>query len=200
MRRWQDAHRALHDVLVQVNLSGRQFLQADLVDQVADVLERTGLPPQCLALEMTETVMMSDAALAGQILSRLRALDVNLQIDDFGTGYSSLSYLHRFPIHRLKIDRSFVTGMTTNEENATIVRSINHLARELHLDVVAEGVETADELGMLRTLGCDFAQGNYFCEARDMGEIDQLITAGRWEHDAIKDPSDAGALRRVAVE
>ncbi len=201
MRRWQDAHPALHDVLIQVNLSARQFLQADLVDQVADVLERTGLPARCLALEMTETVMMSDVALAGEILACLCALGVNLQIDDFGTGYSSLSYLHRFPIQRLKIDRSFVTGMTTNEENATIVRSINHLARELHLEVIAEGVETADELGMLRTLDCGFAQGNYFCEARDLGEIDRLIAQGRWAtNDDARDRWDAGVARRAAVK
>jgi diguanylate cyclase (GGDEF)-like protein len=177
MRSWQDRFPTLANALVHVNLSGQQFTQPDLVDQITNILVRTGLAPECLGLEMTETVMMSDAQQTTSILSQLRALNVKLQLDDFGTGYSSLSYLHRFPITSLKIDRSFVMAMHTKEEHAKIVRSINTLARDLQLEVIAEGIETPEQLELLRSWGCEFGQGNYLCAATDR-EVVESILAG----------------------
>lgn len=178
---WRRDYPAMDATVVHVNISGRQFGQADLVEQVTNILERTQLPARCLGLEMTETVMMDDTELAKDILTRLRSLGVQLQMDDFGTGYSSLSYLHRFPITSLKIDRSFVSEIETNEEHAKIVRLINTLARDLQLEVVAEGVETAEQLKLLREWGCQYAQGNYLCKAIDPRTIEDMI-ANRWPH------------------
>lgn len=176
---WRARHPTLDTTVMHVNVSGRQFAQPDLVERVADVLERTGLVPRCLGLEVTETVMMDDADQAAGILMALRQLGVTLQLDDFGTGYSSLSYLHRFPITSLKIDRSFVQGLETNAEHTKIVRSINTLARDLELEVVAEGVETIEQLERLKAWGCEFAQGNLLCEARAPDALEPLL-AQRW--------------------
>ena len=129
-------------ISMHVNLSGRQFRQPDLVDEVRAVLDRTGLEPNRLGLEITESVVMENAAAATEILEQLRSVGVQLQIDDFGTGYSSLSYLHRFPIDTLKIDRSFIRQILSDKRNAEIVRSIVALAHELGMQVIAEGVET----------------------------------------------------------
>jgi diguanylate cyclase (GGDEF)-like protein len=176
---WQDQFPGLQRALIHVNLSGQQFMQPDLVDQVARILERTGLSAECLGLEMTETVMMSDAQQTTSILAQLRTLKVKLQLDDFGTGYSSLSYLHRFPITSLKIDRSFVMAMHAKEEHAKIVRSINTLARDLQLEVIAEGIEKVEQLELLRAWGCKFGQGNYLCAATDRETVEGLL-AGDW--------------------
>ena len=152
-------------VSMHVNLSGRQFRHPDLVENVRATLERVGLEPRRLGLEITESVVMDNAASAAERLEQLRSVGVQLQIDDFGTGYSSLSYLHRFPIDTLKIDRSFIRDMLSDRKNIEIVRSITALAHELGMRVIAEGVETADQLAQLRELGCERAQGHFFCEA-----------------------------------
>jgi diguanylate cyclase (GGDEF)-like protein len=178
MHAWQRTFPSLTDGVIHVNLSGKQFQQPDLVEQVTAVLERTGLSPRSLGLEMTETVLMSEAHQTTVILSRLRALEVKVQLDDFGTGYSSLSYLHRFPITSLKIDRSFVMAMHTKDEHAKIVRTINSLGRDLQLEVIAEGIETSEQLDLLRTWGCRLGQGNYLCAATDRETIESLLAAG----------------------
>jgi diguanylate cyclase (GGDEF)-like protein/PAS domain S-box-containing protein len=165
MREWQKHYMIDEDVTVSVNLSSRQFSQADLTEQVASVLRETGLPAPSLKLEITESMVMENIDTAIGMLTQLRNLGVGISIDDFGTGYSSLSYLHRFPIDTLKIDRSFVTQMTDNTENAEIVRTIVTLARSLGMNVIAEGVETAAQLTQLRDLGCDFGQGYLFSKA-----------------------------------
>ncbi|HKG14339.1 MAG TPA: EAL domain-containing protein, partial [Pyrinomonadaceae bacterium] len=165
MRAWQKLGLADERVTISVNLSSRQFSQADLIDQVSSVLRDTGLPSSNLKLEITESMVMENIDTAIQMLAQLRNLGVGLSIDDFGTGYSSLSYLHRFPIDTLKIDRSFVTQMTDNTENAEIVRTIVTLARSLGMNVIAEGVETGAQLMQLRDLGCDFGQGYLFSKA-----------------------------------
>lgn len=177
MRQWHDRFPTFAGAAIHVNLSGQQFMQPDLVDQIDGILQRTGLAPEALGLEMTETVMMSDAHQTSSTLSRLRSLNVKLQLDDFGTGYSSLSYLHRFPITTLKIDRSFVMAIHTIEEHAKIVRSIHTLARDLQLDVVAEGIETQEQLEFLQHLGCPFGQGYYFCPAKDPDTVETLLAA-----------------------
>jgi EAL domain-containing protein (putative c-di-GMP-specific phosphodiesterase class I) len=159
MREWADKFGRLDGVTVSVNLSGRQFSQADLVEQVSSVLDKAGLAPGRLKLEVTESMVMENVETVVEVLTRLRALGVGLSIDDFGTGYSSLSYLHKFPIDTLKIDRSFVGRMTSNAENSEIVRTIITLAKSLQMSVVAEGIETREQFERLRESGCDFGQG-----------------------------------------
>jgi len=158
-----------------VNLSGRQFSHSNLIEQIKEVLEETGLDGQYLKLEITESVVMEDGESAVTMLSQLRDLGIHLSIDDFGTGYSSLSYLHRFPINTLKIDRSFVSRMGNNGENTEIVRAIIMLAHSLGMDVVAEGVETAQHLAQLRALGCEFGQGYFFSKPVDCEAATALL-------------------------
>jgi len=161
-REWQTTYPAAPPLFVSVNLSVKQFNQPELVENIASLLERFQLPPRCLKLEITESVFSDNIEAAVGLLTQLRELGVQLSIDDFGTGYSSLSYLQRFPIDTLKIDRSFVTQMMENEENLAIVRTIVALARNLGMDVVAEGVETEDQLRLLRKLDCENGQGYLF--------------------------------------
>ncbi len=147
---------------VSVNLSARQFKQPDLVDQVADALRDTGLAPDSLELELTESTVMQDAEDAVTKLNALKQLGVHLSIDDFGTGYSSLEYLKHFPIDILKIDRSFVRDIPGDSDNGAIVRAIIAMAHSLKIKVTAEGVETAEQLGFLKAYRCDEMQGYYF--------------------------------------
>jgi EAL domain-containing protein (putative c-di-GMP-specific phosphodiesterase class I) len=135
------------------------------------------LPPRCLKLEITESVFSDNLDAAVGLLTQLRELGVQLSIDDFGTGYSSLSYLQRFPIDTLKIDRSFVTQMMENEENLAIIRTIVALAQTLGMDVVAEGVETEDQLKLLRKLECENGQGYLFSTPLDSQQLDQFIAS-----------------------
>jgi diguanylate cyclase (GGDEF)-like protein/PAS domain S-box-containing protein len=156
---WQ---KQFHGLSISVNLSPKQFLHADLFRVVKGVLEETGLAPGCLKLEITENVLMSNAESVQQTLSQIRALGVELNLDDFGTGYSSLSYLHRFPIDVLKIDRSFVSLIGAEGENSEIARAIVTLAHGMGLSVIAEGIETREQLAELRSLSCEYGQGNLF--------------------------------------
>jgi diguanylate cyclase (GGDEF)-like protein/PAS domain S-box-containing protein len=156
---WQRRFSGEAPWVVSVNLSSRQFSQPDLVEHIEGVLAATGVDPARLMLEITESVLMESSDVVTERLTRLRDLKVRLSLDDFGTGYSSLSYLHRFPIHTLKIDRSFIGQIGTAGENLEIVRSIVTLAHNLAKDVIAEGVETREQLARLRALGCDYAQG-----------------------------------------
>jgi len=146
-----------------------------LLDDIAQLLEESKLPPRCLKLEITESVFSDNIEAAVTLLTQLRNLGVQLSIDDFGTGYSSLSYLQRFPIDTLKIDRSFVTQMMENEENLAIVRTIVALAQNLGMDVVAEGVETEDQLRLLRKLECENGQGYLFSSPLDCGQLEEFI-------------------------
>jgi diguanylate cyclase (GGDEF)-like protein len=159
-RAWLDAGLDLK--LISVNISARQFEQQDLVRRVADVLGATGLPPACLELELTESMMMAHAEEYIERLNALKTLGVQLSVDDFGTGYSSLSYLKRFPVDRLKIDRSFVRDIVTDPDDAAIAQAVIRLGQILGLAVTAEGVETDEQLDFLRRHGCDEAQGYYF--------------------------------------
>jgi EAL domain-containing protein (putative c-di-GMP-specific phosphodiesterase class I) len=152
------SHRSLS---LSVNLSARQVAQADLLDRIKEALAVSKLSPHCLKLEITESVVMENAEAATLMFRQLRALGVQLSIDDFGTGYSSLSYLHRFPLNYLKIDRSFVTHITKDNDNA-IVRTISTLARNLGMEVIAEGIETEEQYQQLRMLGCEYGQGYLF--------------------------------------
>jgi EAL domain-containing protein (putative c-di-GMP-specific phosphodiesterase class I) len=169
-------HRALS---LSVNLSGRQVSQPDLVDQVKRALEKSKLNPHCLKLEITESVVMENAETATVMFKQLRALGVQLSIDDFGTGYSSLSYLHRFPVNYLKVDRSFVSRMTETEDNAEIVRTIVTLARNLGMEVIAEGIETEAQNEQLKALGCQYGQGYLFSRPVVIAEVLTILERER---------------------
>lgn len=146
-------------VPVSVNVSGRQFDAPDFAESVRSVLDATGLPPQSLCLEITESLLMSDTVRNTQLMRDLHTIGVRLSIDDFGTGYSSLAYLHRFAFDELKIDRAFIDGMIELPGQRTLVEATIAMGKALGLTVVAEGVETPDQARMLRDLGCDIGQG-----------------------------------------
>ena len=167
---WRAEHPALRDMQVSVNLSACQFADDDLVGSVAAALADTGLPPDALWLEITESVVMDGVESTIETLLALKGLGVHLSIDDFGTGYSSLSYLKRFPIDVLKIDRSFVDGFGTDPEDEAIVTAVVRLAQALGLSTVAEGIENTRQLVGLSELGCDAGQGYYF--SRPLGVAD----------------------------
>ena len=147
---------------VAVNLSPRQFQHADLPEHIFDMLRRVGLPPDRLEIEVTEGVMIDDPDHAIHMLSVLRAGGVRVSLDDFGTGYSSLSYLRRFPLDKIKIDKSFVDGLTDDPQSASIVTALIALAHTLGLSVTAEGVETMEQLQELQRRACDQVQGYLF--------------------------------------
>jgi diguanylate cyclase (GGDEF)-like protein/PAS domain S-box-containing protein len=176
-REWQQTYPSSPPLFVSVNLSVKQFNEPGLVENIAELLEESNLPPRCLKLEITESVFSDNIDAAVTLLTQLRDLGVQLSIDDFGTGYSSLSYLQRFPIDTLKIDRSFVTQMMENEENLAIVRTIVALAQNLGMDVVAEGVETEDQLRLLRKLECENGQGYLFSTPLGGRQLDQFIAS-----------------------
>jgi EAL domain-containing protein (putative c-di-GMP-specific phosphodiesterase class I) len=148
-----------HDLTVSVNLSARLLSDLDLPDSIAQILAERGVPASRLAIEVTESTIMSDPKRAIAVLHRLREMGVTLAIDDYGTGYSSLAYLRRLAVHEIKIDKSFVRQMVTDDNSAIIVRSTIELAHNLGLTVTAEGVEDLFTLEALRSLGCDHAQG-----------------------------------------
>ncbi len=157
LARWRDGDR--RDLSMSVNLASRQLEQPDLVEEVARVLDETGIPPASLVLEVTENVVMGRGDAAVDVLRRLKGLGVRLHMDDFGTGLASLAYLRRFPLDTLKIDRSFVSRMTEEVEDEEIVRTIVTLGQNLKLGVIAEGIETEEQLARLTQLGCDLGQG-----------------------------------------
>jgi diguanylate cyclase (GGDEF)-like protein len=167
MAAWRATRAGFGDLHVTVNVSRSQFGHPSFVPMVAHVLESTGLEPGALSLEITETTLMADPESAGETLAAIRAMGVHLVIDDFGTGYSSLAYLRRFPVEALKIDQSFVAGLGHDQENEVIISMIVSLAQTLGLYLVAEGVETADQLGRLRELGVRTVQGYYFGPCTD---------------------------------
>jgi diguanylate cyclase (GGDEF)-like protein/PAS domain S-box-containing protein len=175
LKSWQDKFPFHRSLSVSVNLSLKQFMQSDLVDQIMNILQETGLDPRMLKLELTESIVMDNVVAATVMLQQLRAVGVEIGIDDFGTGYSSLSYLHRLPINSLKIDGSFVTGMVENEDNTEIIRTIVTLAKSLRLNVIAEGVETFEQLTKLRVLKCDAGQGFLFSKATDAETAASLL-------------------------
>jgi len=177
MKKWQDA--GLPKISVAVNLSARQFRQKNLVEMIAGVLRETGLAPRYLDIELTESAMMHDVESAVVTLGELKEMGINLSIDDFGTGYSSLSYLKRFPIDVLKIDQSFVRDITSNVADSAIARSIIALAHSLKLKVIAEGVETEEQMNYLGAHCCDVIQGYYYSKPMSAAAFEQWILLGK---------------------
>src|SRR5947209_5031802 len=159
---WRAGSIANRHLTISVNLSAKQFLQPNLVEDIRKLLLELALPPEALKLEITESTVMADPSVAVEMLQQMKSLGIRLAIDDFGTGYSSLSYLHRFPLDTLKIDRSFISTMCEGGEGMEIARTILPMANSLRLDVVAEGVETMEQVAFLKKLHCKFAQGFYF--------------------------------------
>ncbi len=170
---WQT--EGLRPLRVAVNLAPSQFRLADLVEQIRRALQAADLDPQLLEVELTESAVMSDAEESVRILESISSMGVLVSVDDFGTGYSSMSYLRRFPIDKLKIDRCFVEEMTRRPEDASIVRAIISLAHSLHLKVIAEGVETPEQLALLADLGCDQYQGFYYSPAVRPAQFVELV-------------------------
>ncbi len=173
-REWHD--QGFDHLAVSVNVSAVQFGQPRLLDAVSRSLRDTGFRPECLTLEITESVIMHDAESAAGMLRALKNMGVKIAVDDFGTGYSSLSYLKRFPIDILKIDKSFVQAVGSNDEDTAIVRAIIALAKSLHLVTIAEGVETHEQAEFLRREGCDRFQGYYFSRPMDPGVLMERLS------------------------
>ena len=160
---------------IAVNLAPRQFRKETLATAVAQALQESGLPPQSLVLELTEGALMDNTDRTLRILSELRDMGVRLAIDDFGTGYSSLAYLKRFSIHKLKVDQSFIRAISEDDDDVAIAQAIVSLGHNLHLDVVAEGIETRQELDALRSYGCEYMQGFHFSRALPAGEVTTML-------------------------
>lgn len=210
MRRWRDA--GLGEIRIAVNVSARQFRSGQLEELVAATLKNQEVDPQCLMLELTESMLMDEPEEAITRIAALRRIGVRISLDDFGTGYSSLGYLSRFPIDQLKIDRSFITDIVTDPNAATIATSIIALAHRMQLRVVAEGVETEAQLGYLRQNGCDEMQGFYFSKPVPAEKFTALVFAGKSLPAANREvatptllivddePHILSALRRVLAE
>ncbi|OIP74952.1 MAG: GGDEF domain-containing response regulator [Oscillatoriales cyanobacterium CG2_30_44_21] len=178
LRNWQTEGLIDETVTMSVNLSVRHFMTFDLLTQIDSVLAETGIKGSSLRLEITERAIMENAELAARIIDQLQHRHIQLSIDDFGTGYSSLSYLHRLPIEQLKIDRSFIIRIGKNGKNTEIITAIIALAKSLNMSVIAEGVETQDQLDQLNNLGCKFCQGYIFSKPVDADTARKLLIAG----------------------
>ena len=178
LKLWQQQYPQDPPLKMSMNISGKQFSRSDLADVVTRILQETGLPPDSLALEITESMIMVDIDSAIETMGRLRTMGVHIHIDDFGTGYSSLSHLHRFPITALKIDRAFVAKLLENGENDAIIASIITLAKSLNLEVIAEGIELDHQLSSIKDLRCRYGQGFLFSRAMDPAAVAIWIESG----------------------
>ena len=172
-RAWQDA--GLRPVPVSVNISGVELQGSSFLDGVRDILQETRLEPRYLELELTETVLMTSAEATISVLRALKALGIQLAVDDFGTGYSSLSYLRQFPIDALKIDRSFVREINVEQDGATIITAVISMGRSLKHRVIAEGVETQEQLAFLQAQHCGEGQGFYFSQPLTAEQYGKLL-------------------------
>ncbi len=175
LSRWQKIAPEYAKLVVSVNISGKHLSNDDLIDDVEVVLDKTGIAPDSLKLEITESSAMENAEHTIELLNRLKRIGVQLSIDDFGTGYSSLSYLHRLPFDTLKIDRSFVYNVGENGENSEILQTIISLANNLRMRVIAEGIETMSQLFVLQNLGCDLGQGFLLARPKPKEETEDLL-------------------------
>lgn len=175
VRSWQAIFKSNPPLTINLNITPKQFAQPELAGQIGETLRETGLDPGCVNLEITETIAMGDAERSAIVLSELKALGVRLDIDDFGTGYSSLSRLQRFPVDALKIDRSFISRIDTDPATHEIVRVIVRLAHGLRLNVVAEGVETQAQVDLLKSMGCELAQGYLYSKPVPADAIEMLL-------------------------
>jgi EAL domain-containing protein (putative c-di-GMP-specific phosphodiesterase class I) len=180
VKHWQSTFGARmgEHLTLNINISGKHFGQPLLLSQVTRALGDSGLHPESLNIEITESALMDNPAMAEEVLKQLKILGTKVCIDDFGTGYSSLSYLQRFPIDVVKVDRSFIDGVEGNLDSQAIVRTVFTLGQSLGLKVVAEGVETPDQLAFLEREGCRYVQGFLFYKPLSAGEVDELLSGG----------------------
>jgi EAL domain-containing protein (putative c-di-GMP-specific phosphodiesterase class I) len=172
---WQSCAANGKPFTISVNLSVREFAQPDLVKAIATILEDTGLPAKALHIEITESAVIGQKHPAIDTVEQLRALGVGIHLDDFGTGYSALSYLHRLPLDAVKVDRAFISSIDQEERPLHVVKAIVSLAHAIGLEVVAEGVTNQRQLDLLRTMGCDQAQGFIFSRPCNSEELDALL-------------------------
>jgi diguanylate cyclase (GGDEF)-like protein len=180
-RDWRLKHTDHRELTICVNLSARQLANADIVETIRQVLEETGLEPDGLCLEITETMVLSNASEVAQIIKMIKDMGVAVHLDDFGTGYSSLSYLHDLPVSAIKIDRSFIKNMGLDGRHAATIQAIVSLAHNRSIQVIAEGVETLEQFAQVQALECDYVQGYYFSKPVEPDQIDRLIASdGEW--------------------
>jgi diguanylate cyclase (GGDEF)-like protein len=174
---WGRSFPGREPLSMSVNISGRQLVEPNVVDVVAKALATARVQPQavCLCLEVTESVLLDDLTVMSKRLTALKALGVQLAVDDFGTGYSSLNYLQRLPVDILKIDRTFVSGLDSGEKDLAIITTLIEMGKRMHLTVVAEGVETAEQLAVLRSLDCDIAQGFFMAHPLSAAAATELM-------------------------
>lgn len=175
MKQWQQQGSGWSTLCLSVNLSAKQVIQANLIEQISQILFETGIDPKCLTLEITETTLIEKPELAAKTLKQSTNLGIGLSLDDFGTGYSSLSYLQRFPVKSLKIDRSFVNRMDLDSESLEIVRAIILLGKTLGMATVAEGIETVAQMHLLQEMDCDYGQGYYFAKPMPKTEVSNWL-------------------------
>jgi EAL domain-containing protein (putative c-di-GMP-specific phosphodiesterase class I) len=192
LREW-DASPTTRGLAVAINISGRLVREPGIGSAIARELHRSGVQPNRLILEITESLLMEDRSYAVQTLCQLRALGTRLSVDDFGTGYSSLSRLNKLPIDEVKIDQSFISQLEHGEAGRTIVQASVAMAHGLGLRVVAEGIETEHQLSMLRSMGCDDGQGYYFGRPSGSEKLTQQL--GEWQ---VKNSATISALPRQA--
>jgi EAL domain-containing protein (putative c-di-GMP-specific phosphodiesterase class I) len=199
MAEWQKQFGAAAPGVMCVNVSSKQFGDADLTSEIQNVLEESRLHPSSLKLEITESAFLGDIRRAQATLRRLQTLGVAWSLDDFGTGYSSLSYLHRLQVDTVKVDRSFVSRIG-RDDGAEMVRAIAAIAHNMGMDVVAEGVETPEQLDWLRSIGCEYAQGFYFSRPVDFATATGFIASSPWRGDKHCAPGNAVQLKIWPVE
>jgi diguanylate cyclase (GGDEF)-like protein len=200
LKAWQENLRIPQDLWVSVNISSLQFVRPSLVDQIREVLRDLQLAPNCLMLELTEGVLMQNPEAASSLLMELRVMGVQIGLDDFGTGYSSLTYLRQFPVDYLKIDQSFVRRMETGQDVLEIVRTIIGLAQQLGLRVIAEGIENAGQLDVIRSLNCEYGQGFYFSKPVNNESAETLLKEGFSQtQGTIVEKDEAGEITAVTI-
>lgn len=175
LKAWQEQYVSAVSLTISVNLASKQIKHSQFIWQLDQILAETQLDGNCLKLEITESMLIEITESATATFSNIRDRKVQLSIDDFGTGYSSLSYLNRFPINTLKIDRSFVSQMGSDNQDLSIIRAIITLAHTLGMDVIAEGVETAEQRDQLSLLKCEFGQGYFFSQPLDAKSVEALL-------------------------
>lgn len=175
LKQWQDLYRSDPPLKMSLNVSGKQFSQSSFIQKLENVIQETGINGSSLTLEITESIIMDDPDSAITMLNTLKEMGIQIHIDDFGTGYSSLSYIDRFPVSALKIDRSFIDKMNNSSESLEIIKAIIALAANLKIDVIAEGLELADQLAKIKDLNCHYGQGFFFAKPMSPDDIDKLM-------------------------
>ena len=179
---WKNQFPANSHLSINVNLSGKHFLQSHLMEKIESIIDTTNIVKEDLKLEITENILIENSQLVQDIFKRLKNKKIKICLDDFGTGYSSLSYLDRFPIDTLKIDRSFISNLNGESSKSAIVRAIVRMARELDIEVIAEGVETVEQVNFLKTLNCFGAQGYWYSQPVTTQEILFLLKRNQNRH------------------